>query len=308
MINLFNPKSVWHWLLLLLLLAPLPVYAYECQSLELAGNGSRTDIRHEHGLLWQISKGGGRPSYLYGTIHVSDPEITELPNQVSEALQQSELFVMEARLDGNEMLAFAQKMFFRDGTRLNNLMDDDLYARAEELLAKHGIPAMAVQSLKPWAAFVTLNMPPDSGLPLDLVLKSKAQEYGLQVDGLETLAEQAAIFEELSQDTQIRLLRDSICHYEKLQGDMTEMKKLYLQRDLAGIFSYHNKYRLQANSEYKQLMKRLLWDRNRLMVERMQPKLESGGAFVAIGAMHLAGKQGVLRLLEEAGYQVKSIY
>lgn len=307
MINWYRTLPVG-FLLAVLLISPLAVKAYECQPLELAHQDSRNDIRHEHGLLWRISKGGVEPSYLFGTIHVSDPEIVNLPTAVKEALQESELFVMEARLDGPEMLAFAQEMFFRDGTRLSDIIDTELYQQTETLLAKYGIPPMAAQSLKPWAAFMTLNMPPDVGLPLDLVLKNLAQEHGLKIDGLESVAEQAAVFENLSRQTQIELLSDSVCHYDVLQGDMDDMKKLYLQRDLEGLFSYHNKYHLQTHEEYQQLMKRLLWDRNRIMAERMLPILEKGNAFIAIGAMHLAGEQGVLSLLEDSGYQVKSVY
>ena len=307
MINWCKTLPGWCWLAVLLLL-PLPAQAYECQPLELAENGSRTNIRHAQGLLWKVSRPGIEPSYVFGTIHVSDPEIIDLPAAVEDALQQSELFVMEARLDGPDMLAFAQEMFFRDGTRLSDLVDSDLYRQVESLLARYGIPPMAAQSLKPWAAFMTLNMPPDDGLPLDLVLKSRALEQGLEIEGLETVAEQAAVFENLKRETQIELLVDSVCHYDVLQGDMADMKKLYLKRDLEGLFSYHNKYHLQTHDEYQQLMKRLLWDRNQVMVERMQPALGKGRAFIAIGAMHLAGEQGVLRLLENAGYKIQAVY
>lgn len=308
MINWFNRLPVSCWLAAGLLVLPLPVQAYECQPLELADAGSHAEIRHDRGLLWEVSKNGIRPSYLYGTIHVSDPDIVDLPGEVSDALEQSEYFVMEARLDGPDVLTFAQEMFFRDGTRLSDLIDADLYQQAETLLGRYGVPPAAVQSLKPWAAFMTLNMPPDTGLPLDLVLKSRAREHGLDIDGLESIAEQAAVFENLSRETQIALLTDSICHYEVLQGDMVDMKELYMERDLEGLFSYHNRYHLQTNEQYKQLMKRLLWDRNEIMAERMQPILKQGRAFIAIGAMHLAGEQGVLSLLENSGYQVKAVY
>lgn len=303
MTSLFNRLA-----LVLLLLPAAPLAAYECQPLEPARTTGQVEVHHEQGLLWQIDKPGVEPSHLFGTIHVSDPAVVDLPQPVSQALQESDIYVMEARLDGPEMLTFAQEMFFRDGRQLGDLIDSDLYSRLEKLLGRYSIPPMAVQSLKPWAAFMTLNMPPDSGIPLDLVLMQKAREHGLKVDGLETVAEQAAVFESLSLQTQVELLRDSICHYDVLQGDMDDMKQLYLRRDLAGLFSYHNKYHLQTGQGYRKLMKRLLWDRNRIMADRMQPLLNKGNAFVAIGAMHLPGDKGVLSLLEEAGYTVKAIY
>jgi len=307
MINWFEKAAVGCGLVAALL-AWQPVHGYECQTLELAQHGNSTEVRHDRGLLWKIVREGTPPSYLFGTIHVSDPAIIDLPDAIVEALQQSERFVMEARLNGDDMLAFAQEMFFRDGTRLSDLLEAELYRDTEQLLVRYGIPPMAVESLKPWAAFMTLNMPPEHGLPLDLVLKNRAREYGLPVDGLETVAEQAAVFENLSLDTQIELLTDSVCHYEVLQGDMADMKKLYLERDLEGLFGYHNRYHLQSGDQYQDLMQRLLWDRNRTMAERMQPILEQGTAFIAVGAMHLPGERGVLGLLEQAGYRVTAIY
>jgi uncharacterized protein YbaP (TraB family) len=53
---------------------------------------------------------------------------------------------------------------------------------------------------------------------------------------------------------------------------------------------------------------RLLYDRNPRMVERMQPQLQAGSAFIAVGALHLYGDKGLLRLLERAGYRVTRVY
>ncbi len=55
-------------------------------------------------------------------------------------------------------------------------------------------------------------------------------------------------------------------------------------------------------------MKKLIQDRNHIMSERMQAFLKKGNAFIAIGAMHLAGKEGVLALLEKQGYSVSPVY
>ena len=52
------------------------------------------------------------------------------------------------------------------------------------------------------------------------------------------------------------------------------------------------------------VMERMLDNRNEVMVERMQELLETGNAFIAVGAAHLPGKSGILKLLTEQGYQV----
>jgi uncharacterized protein YbaP (TraB family) len=53
---------------------------------------------------------------------------------------------------------------------------------------------------------------------------------------------------------------------------------------------------------------RLISDRNRLMVERMSGILDQGAAFIAVGAMHLPGEDGILNLLESMSYRIRRIY
>ena len=86
------------------------------------------------------------------------------------------------------------------------------------------------------------------------------------------------------------------------------MKELYLERDLKGLSVFGQRHAFEDNSLYERVTERLLTDRNRLMVERMLPLLDAGDAFVAVGAMHLPGADGLLALLAERGYQIERVY
>ncbi|RME35848.1 MAG: TraB/GumN family protein, partial [Gammaproteobacteria bacterium] len=149
--------------------------------------------------------------------------------------------------------------------------------------------------------------PADNGLPLDMVLLYRAREAGLSVAGLETLEEQAGVLEGLSLADQQELLRDTVCHYDRIRADQEALKRLYLQRDLAGLARYADRY-VSDSGSYDRLEKILLTDRNRRMADRMQDYLRRGDAFIAVGAMHLPGRRGLLRLLEQAGYRVEPVY
>ena len=269
---------------------------------------STEDIRHSKGLLWKISKGDKETSYLFGTIHVSDTEITTLPDAVDKALHESDQFVMEALPDVEQMLLLSKMMFFSDGQRLSEFVDAAIYNKTTEILSSYQLGPDAVSVLKPWAAFLMMNYPPDQGEPLDLVLLSLAQQNGAAVAGLESLKEQGEIFNQLSLDEQVKLLTDTVCHYDVVEEDFTIMKSLYLKRDLGGLYSYAQRYSMINEPVYKKLMQRLIVDRNNAMVERMQPMLEKGNSFIAIGAMHLTGEEGVLALLEKQGYSVSVIF
>lgn len=279
----------------------------ECQPLTETETVS-SDVKHGKGLLWKISKDNQDSSYVYGTIHVSDNEITTLPDSVHKALHSVDQFVMEALPDAEQMMLLTNMMFFNNGKKLSEYIDGPIYNRTKEILAAYHLGPDAVSIMKPWAAFLMMNYPPDQGQPLDLVLLTLAQQNGAEVAGLESLKEQGEIFNSLTLDEQIKLLTDTVCHYDVIEKEFSIMKSLYLKRDLAGLFNYAQRYTMSDQPVYQKLMQRLIVDRNNTMVERMQPMLEKGKSFIAIGAMHLTGDEGVLALLEKKGYQVKVIF
>ncbi len=279
----------------------------QCEPLQ-ENHAQAEQIKHSQGLLWKISKAGAKISYLFGTIHVSDTEITTLPAPVSKALDESSQFAMEALPDMEQLTLFSQSMFFNDGTLLSSLVDKPIYDNTKEILAAYRLGADAVSVMKPWAAFLLMNYPSDDGEPLDMVLLSLAKQNGSQVAGLETLKEQGALFSDLTIPEQVKLLTDTVCHYDLVEQDFYAMKALYLKRDLSGLYNYAQRFSMENKPVYKKLMKKLIQDRNHIMSERMQAFLKKGNAFIAIGAMHLAGKEGVLALLEKQGYSVSPVY
>ena len=304
-------------LVLLCLLSITTLFLSELQAKELISpscealiesKAATTEVVNGKGLLWKITKGNNEANYLFGTIHVSDSDVTTLPDLVDKALNGSEQFVMEALPDAAEMLSFSQLMFFKDGQRLEQLIDAPLYKETKSILSAYHLGPDAVSVMKPWAAFLLMNYPPEPGAALDLVLLSQAQQNGATVAGLESMQEQATIFSDLKMDEQIKLLTDTVCHYDIVEQDFNAMKAFYLKRDLAGLYNYTQRFTMSEAPVYEKLMKKLIDDRNKNMTERMQAMLDKGKAFIAIGALHLPGKEGVLALLERKGYSVTAIY
>ncbi|MEM7026909.1 MAG: TraB/GumN family protein [Pseudomonadota bacterium] len=280
----------------------------QCRSFVEIESVEEQKVVNSNGILWQIGQDGNTLGYVFGTIHVSDIEITTLPEPVSEALIESRHFAMEALPEPEALLLFSKKMFFQDETRLNDFVDKAIINRIKEILANYNVNAAMVNIMKPWSAFLTMNYPPDTGMPLDLVLLNKAMDVEAETYGLETLQEQADIFDSLSLKEQTRLLIDTVCNYDAVEADFIALKSFYLERDLAGLYNYVNRYSTMHEPLYKKLMHRLIDKRNKLMVERMIPLLQQGNAFIAIGTMHLPGEKGVLALLEEQGYHLSAIY
>lgn len=279
---------------LLLLLLALPVQAGD----------------FSHGILWQISKPGIYPSYLLGTIHSDDPRVTRLPPAVARAFASSKSFTGELDLSANSQAQTEQAMFLPQGQTLEGVLGQARYQKCVSLMADYGVPAAMVNRMKPWAIALQLNMPkPVTDRFLDLILYQRAVARGLPVYALETIPEQVAVFDKLPESQQLVLLDEAIANYEGSSALIDTLIDLYLARDLAGLQAINDQQLQQGDTQLAaEVEQRLIIARNQRMVKRMQPRLREGHAFIAVGALHLPGKQGILNLLQQQGYLVKYVY
>jgi len=262
-------------------------------------------LRHRAGLLWEVESPDGAIGHLLGTIHLALPEVTALSPQLRETLASGNSFGMEVQFDAEALAGVAAAMRAPDGEGLRRDADPALYARAVELLAAYGIDEATAAGLRTWAVYTTLSLPPgQTALPLDLQLMLRAQAAKVPVFGIETLAEQTALFADLPTADQVALLRETVCHYAAQQADMERLVDAYVAGDLAGLYSEALRYETPAQ---RRLLANLLDARNARMAERLLPRFATPGTFVAVGALHLPGPGGLLERLHEAGFRVRAI-
>lgn len=262
------------------------------------------------GVLWEVSGKGPQPNYLLGTIHSDDPRVTTIPVPIQTAMFKAQSFTAELDLNLAAMLEAQMQMMLPPDQELKNIIGARRYDKAVNLMNNYGMPEMIVARMKPWAIAAQLMMPkPTTGVFLDLKLFQEAQARGVRTYGLETAAEQMGAFEGMTQQQQIEFLDQSLQEHKNMPAMIQKLITLYLARDLAGLQRYSEE-QMQKGDQHlaKVLEKNLIDDRNKRMVERMQVRFQEGNAFVAIGALHLPGEQGVLRLLQHRGYQLKALY
>ena len=219
-------------------------------------------------------------------------------------------FTAELDLNLAAMLEAQMHMMLPPDQELKDIIGAHRYDKAVNLMNNYGMPEMIVARMKPWAIAAQLMMPkPSTGVFLDLKLFQEAQARGVRTYGLETAAEQMGAFEGMTQQQQIEFLDQSLQEHKNMPAMIQKLITLYLARDLAGLQRYSEE-QMQKGDQHlaKVLEKNLIDDRNKRMVERMQVRFQEGNAFVAIGALHLPGEQGILRLLQNRGYQLKALY
>jgi uncharacterized protein YbaP (TraB family) len=261
------------------------------------------------GLLWKIEDAGAQPSYLFGTIHLGDPRVTALREPVRKSFDRAARLTLEMVPDAAALAEFAQAMLFDDATTLERAVGAELYAGVRSAFAARGLPLAGLEKYKPWAVSLILSLPKsNAGLPLDLVLHQRAAAQHKPVDGLETPQEQIAVFDDLSATDQRALLEATLREEPHADERLEALVRAYLARDLGRLRALAAEYDASDPQLHATVMRRLLTERNRRMVERMQTRLRAGNAFIAVGVAHLPGRDGILELLRRQGYRVSAVY
>jgi len=273
--------------------------------------------------LWRIKAAeDDRPSYLFGTIHLSRPSVTRLPARVLAAIHASDAVFTEIPMDPPTLVRMTPALFLADGRTLDEVLPADLLREAKAAVAEIDpeLPFSPFSRMQVWAFAAGLAGLEDQirypgALAQDMVIFQRSALDGKEVGGIETPEEQLAIFSDLSLDEQIEMLRDGLKQMREIratgQSPSEVLVDLYLTGDLDALGVELNKWLDPDGSELSaKLVERLLTRRNRLMTERIAAKLrtEAGRAFFfAVGAAHLHGPNGLVELLRAEGLEVTRV-
>jgi uncharacterized protein YbaP (TraB family) len=270
------------------------------------------EARFERGLLWEVSRQGGPASHVFGTIHVADPRLEALPAQVLGAFERASSLMLEFLPDAYSNERFVEAAMFLDRQTLEEKIGAEDFERAVEQLAPIGLPREVLNKLKPWGALLNLRDPRGAdGTTPDARLAAMARARRMPVLQIEGVEEQIFTFDELPMEAQVALLKHSLAHRAELLELGERTLDAYLARDLLRIWQLREAFiaRHAAVAAYQAaLTKRVIYDRSVVMAFRMQRELRRGGAFVALGALHLHGDRGVLALLEQDGWRARRVH
>jgi hypothetical protein len=277
---------------------------------------SADGLRYGQGLLWQVAKDGKPVAQVFGTIHLADPEILALPAPVRDAFRNASSLAVETVLDNDAIRTLGTAMALPADRSLRDLVPPDVFDRAAIAAQPYGLQAAQLDRLKPWAVAMLITVPPEeiarrnSGqLALDLWFVNEARAAAKPIHALETVMEQVDVFESLPAADQVAYLRAAAIDVSEKQRLMAAMKTAWLRRDLDAVRQATRENMPDTERRFaERLEKGLLETRNRHMAERMMAHFADGNTFVAIGALHLPGDDGVLHLLEQRGYTLTRKY
>jgi uncharacterized protein len=262
--------------------------------------------------LWTLTAADAPPTYLLGSLHVLTPEYYPLSARIDAAFMTAKVLIEEVNLD--EMTAPAtaaallSRAFFADGRTLDQVVTPELYKDVLERVTKGGMPAAAVQRMKPWMAAVTLTIPAlkaagfDAELGIDRHFFDKAKAAGLERRGLETPEYQFDRLDQMSPALQEAMLRSVIADLDTQLANVRTIADAWARGDAATI----ERHLLGALQESPELYQRLLVERNRNWVEPVERCLtQKVTCFVVVGAAHLVGPDSLVAMLQKKGYTVQ---
>lgn len=280
-------------------------------------------IPNGEGIFWKIDKEGAAPSYLLGTMHVTDPRVMKMPAGAKEALARAATVVVESDevLDEKKAMAALQAnpalILFTDDSSLSSHLGGEDLQILKSGIESRGLPYPAVSQMRPWMLMGLIGLPAcelarkAANVPfLDKEIAQQAKAAGKKVKGLETLEEQANAINAIPLDLQLKSLVEAVRLGSEMNDVFFTMTELYLSGEIGTLQPL---LRIIApdgtddQSGYAEFDKLVVTRRNHLMAERAGPILEKGDAFIAVGAAHLPGEEGLVELLRQQGFTVTRV-
>lgn len=262
------------------------------------------------GLFWRLQLPERPDSYLLGTMHSGRAVALLQTAPLQAALAASDRLLVELDNDPAALDALGLRMLRPDGPPLSALLGEPVFRRLVEALAAYGMPAPLVELLQPWAAATTLLTPPrDAGEVLDRRLIREARTLGIEVRGLETLAEQLTLFEGLSMAEQLQLLREVLASHDDYLDLLAVLHQAYAAEDLARLEALGAASMAGASEPLRRHFELEMIDRrNALLFDRAREDLRRGRTLMAVGALHLPGEGGLLQRLRQDGFSLTPLW
>jgi uncharacterized protein YbaP (TraB family) len=254
--------------------------------------------------LWSAEKDGGT-TYLFGTMHVGvDPE-ARLPRLIWDKLDAAGAFAVETDVTDPAIA----RMGGRAGGTLHEELGPEYWKKLELAITPQFAQALDSRSAMIPATLIALRGLPETQ-PMDTVLLVRARNRGKRVVFLEPAARQVAVLEKHLNAKALRLMLDEL---DKVEQQSKQLLAAYIAGDEAAFKAITEEQRQDAlahgytAAEYDESIEDLLFRRNASWIAPIEKLHAGGGAFIAVGAMHLIGPRSVLELLRQRGFQIARV-
>ncbi|MGR3292656.1 MAG: TraB/GumN family protein [Candidatus Scalindua sp.] len=262
--------------------------------------------------VWKLDADNGS-FYLAGSCHVLRKSDYPLPEEFETAYDDADQVIFETDIEvlmSQEIqLLLISKGMYTGGDTLEKKLSKEFYASLVKYCNDRSMSIELFQNFKPWMVTMTLlalelernGITAADGL--DMYFHNKAKRDGKQTGGLEDIYKHVELVSSLEEAFDESIIEGFIREVEKLQVIMEGLIKSWRAGDEVGIDKHLSETMCK---EYPGLYKRLLTDRNRDWIPRLESLMNSGKrTLVIVGVGHLVGEESVINLLKSRGYKIK---
>jgi uncharacterized protein YbaP (TraB family) len=262
--------------------------------------------KNKNSLVWRMEKDGlPNVSYLLGTMHVAGESAFAHRELMYEKIVASELFAAELDLDQSMDMVNENAMDLPEGVTLQTLLKPKQYKKADRVFYKAtGLALGDFSSSKPFliTSLLTQSALSEGGrTSLDEDLWRFAKQVDKTCTGIESHTEQLAVLAKIPLRYQVRNMLNAFRNIKRFHKATRKTARLFEKADIDGLYKTGKK-------GLKELKKTMLYNRNRLMAERIDAMAAAHDCCFAVGAGHLAGKRGLLQLLAKKGYRLTPVF
>ena len=264
----------------------------------------------QKGLLWKIS--GNRlssPSYLFGTMHLMDSDLFLYPKSLDSIVQHSDQLILEIGALPDpfktlSLLTLNEGSFFDFFTKKEV---NDLIKWAEENL--HLNEKLFCSMVERWKPFAVIQLASQLAFEgetssYEMKLYSLSKEKQLPIIGLETVEQQIGFFDKLPEKDQKEMVLSALKPKERIVKEMNELQTMYLNEHIDSLYLYISAQEVNSSFPTEQFLD----NRNKKWLDTLHAELlEDQNLFIAVGAGHLGGENGLVRGLQEKGFIVSPI-
>ena len=264
----------------------------------------RVELKKES-LLWKFKKPNeSRTHYLLGTMHVSNEEAYTPVTMAKHFMEQCKIYAGEMDLNDPDLDYIGNVFVNEDDKVLSDYIGDKKYKKYKKILFKAF--SIDLDQIAHYRPLVISNMISESiltksyNLALDHFLWEYAQALGLSMKGLESASTQFSIMKAIPYDLQLKALRSCTKDVSKFRKKVLQLSELYQRGELTKLYKVSKK-------SMGSLRKLMIYDRNQFMTKNLVALTTEGATFCAVGAAHLTGGKGMLKLLKSEGFKVSPI-
>ena len=263
--------------------------------------------------VWKVEK-NDKVTFIGGSFHMLTPEDYPLPAAFEEAYQQSAQIVFETDIQKAQSPEYQQTMIrqlsYNDGRNLQQVLKEDTYLGVTEFFTNRGIPMAAIVNFKPGMVAMTMTVVELQrlglvGVGVDAYYNEKSINDQKKLGQLESVEDQLEFISRMGEGREDEMLSYTITDIEAIPGIWKQMKDAWRNGDMSKLRDIGIS---PLKSDFPALYQSIIVDRNNAWMPQIEAILKTREVeFVLVGALHLAGDDGLLAQLASRGYKIQQL-